>query len=335
MAERAHPVTRQGPTDPELRARVREWARELTTSDLRWAAEELAAASAALAHAAEAAGPPRSPTVHSGPGAAQDDHPRPRLFGPSAVALADRAAELAEHERALSERERRLERARDELVAAQRSPTTRPAWSVPAAAAAVQLHALIVDTGDDVATVARGLGVEPEWAAGVLSGEVESVDIVHVQALCEGLHCTPYDLFGADAARSIDHAYGPELWPRYIEPLDPVGPPALAGAGPGAGPFPVVGEAPEASVATVAAELRTLVVQRGEDVADVAAGLGLDEDGARALLRGELTALAPAHERLGQGLDHTGPRPVPGHGPAPAPDADGPTPSAPELETGL
>ena len=94
-------------------------------------------------------------------------------------------------------------------------------WALPAAPVAAQLRNLIIDTGDDVAIVARDVGVQPEWAVAVLSGVMDEVDIPHVQQLCEGLHCTPYDLFGTDAARSIAHAYGPELWPRYVEPLEP------------------------------------------------------------------------------------------------------------------
>jgi hypothetical protein len=53
----------------------------------------------------------------------------------------------------------------------------------------------------------------------VMDGTITEVDLDHVQRLCEGLHCTPYDFWGAEAGRSIVHAYGPELWPRYIEPL--------------------------------------------------------------------------------------------------------------------
>ncbi len=89
----------------------------------------------------------------------------------------------------------------------------------------VQIETLLVQTQDDLATVARGINVEPEWAAGVMDGTITEVDVDHVQRLCEGLHCTPYDFWDAEAGRSIVHAYGPELWPRYIEPLaEPPGP---------------------------------------------------------------------------------------------------------------
>jgi DNA-binding Xre family transcriptional regulator len=93
---------------------------------------------------------------------------------------------------------------------------------VPATVVAIQLRGLMVDTGDDLPTVARGIGLDPDWAQRVLDGDVIEVDVAHVQQLCEGLQCTPYDLFGAEAARSIAHVYGPELWPSAIEPLDPM-----------------------------------------------------------------------------------------------------------------
>lgn len=38
--------------------------------------------------------------------------------------------------------------------------------------------------------------------------------------VCEALRCSPYDFWGAERARTILDVYGPERWPRYIEPLD-------------------------------------------------------------------------------------------------------------------
>lgn len=88
---------------------------------------------------------------------------------------------------------------------------------------AEQIRALQLDTGDDVATVATGIGVEPGWAAAVVDGEVAEVDLDHIQRVCEAFHhCTPYDLWGVKGGRGIAYAYGPELrlWPRYLEPLE-------------------------------------------------------------------------------------------------------------------
>ncbi len=136
-----------------------------------------------------------------------------------AAALQSRSEDLDARELLLAEREARLD-ARAAEPQASASPTV---WSLPAAPAARQIHNLMVETGDDLPTVARGIGIDADWAAGVLTGVITDVDIEHVQRLCEGLHCTPYDMFGAKAGRSIAHVYGPELWPRYIEPLEPLG----------------------------------------------------------------------------------------------------------------
>lgn len=311
MAMPARRLNPTAPTDPDLRSRLAQWLADRSAEDLRWAAEQLAAASEVLARGA---GPD--------PGARRDaiaqlgehgpESPRPLgLFAnlaaveAAAADLGAREAEVAAHARSLAEREQRLEQARRELVASQRTPAPPQAWAVPAAAAAAQLHALRVDTGDDVATLAQGVGVEAEWAAGVLSGEITTVDIAHVQALCEGLHCTPYDLFGAEAARSIDHAYGPELWPRYIEPLEPAGPlaPTLAiesleVAEGGEGSRATV------SVAAVVAELRARLARGEGDLGALASEVDLSEDWIRAVLRGEVESLSSAEvDRLALALD--------------------------------
>lgn len=327
-----------GPTDPALRARVAAWVAELSATELRRAAAELAAASAVLGRAADPdpmARPQVARRLAAEPGPS-DDHARvPDLFGPDAgltaraAALAAREAEVAAAARAVAEREQRLEQTQAQLAAAPRGAAPEPAWAVPAGPAAAQLRALQVDTGDDVATVARGVGVEAEWAAAVLSGEIATVDVVHVQALCEGLHCTPYDLFGADAARSIDHAYGPELWPRYIEPLEPVGPPPQPSGTAQAAPAP---EDSDVSVAAVAAELRSRLVASGRDVGELAAELGVERGWVAGLLRGEVASVAAAElTRLGEGLGHgvaDPPTPDPrrrGPGPAPRDPSCGPS----------
>ena len=137
-------------------------------------------------------------------------------LGRWAGALDERARRLDERERALAEREARLDA---RAVAAGLDPV-EPAWTVPAAPLATELGHLMIDTGDDLPTVARGIGLDPEWARAVLDGGVVEVDVAHVRQACEGLQCTPYDLFGPEAARSIAHAYGPDQWPAAIEPLD-------------------------------------------------------------------------------------------------------------------
>ncbi len=48
------------------------------------------------------------------------------------------------------------------------------------------------------------------------------VELARVRQVCEGLRCTPYDLWGTAGARSVAHAYGPSEWPANVEPLVPV-----------------------------------------------------------------------------------------------------------------
>jgi hypothetical protein len=55
----------------------------------------------------------------------------------------------------------------------------------------------IVESGDDVATVATDVGVEAEWASAILTGEVDEVDPLQVQRMCRALDSTPNRLFGA------------------------------------------------------------------------------------------------------------------------------------------
>ncbi len=94
---------------------------------------------------------------------------------------------------------------------------------LPASPVRYQLEALVVDTGDDVEEVGRALGVEPEWAAAVAQGTMTRVDLRHVRLVCEGLRCSPYDLWGTVGARSVAYAYGPDDWPVQTEPLTATG----------------------------------------------------------------------------------------------------------------
>ncbi len=94
-------------------------------------------------------------------------------------------------------------------------------WTVPAEPVRAIAQGLVEFTGDDVRVVARGLGLDGEVLRDVLDGSRTELGIPEVQQICEALHCTPYDLWGTETGRSILHAYGPELWPRFIEPLVP------------------------------------------------------------------------------------------------------------------
>jgi hypothetical protein len=131
--------------------------------------------------------------------------------------LARCEARLLDRERALTQGERRL--ANEQAAWGQEHPTA-PAWHLPAEPVAEELRSIMADTGDGIDDCAKGLGVDVAWARDVLDGRITEIDLPHVQDVCEALHCTPYDFWGLDAGRAIAHAYGPELWPRFIEPLD-------------------------------------------------------------------------------------------------------------------
>lgn len=129
--------------------------------------------------------------------------------------LDDRQSGLEERERALDRRERQLAAERRALHG---DGPIEPAWSLPAGPLVGLLTEVRRDTGDDMGTVARGLGLDPAWVQDVVTGAVTEVDLPHVQQVCAGASCSPYDLWG-EGAGAVLHAYPPDLWPRTIEPL--------------------------------------------------------------------------------------------------------------------
>jgi hypothetical protein len=97
-------------------------------------------------------------------------------------------------------------------------------WSLPAAPVTDALRTLRTVAGEeDMASFATGVGLDRRLADDLLTGKLAELDINQITQVCEGLHCSPYDMWGADQARTVLHAYGPEHWPRYIEPLDEIG----------------------------------------------------------------------------------------------------------------
>lgn len=145
------------------------------------------------------------------PPAAEADHRGPEL------AARARALDVREHQLAL--REQRVDAMAAGLGVV---PTVVPADSLPAEPFRRQLEALMIDSGDDVADVARAHGIDPAWASAVATGAVVQLDVAGVRRACEALRCTPYDLWGVAGARSIARAYGPADWPANTEPLLPV-----------------------------------------------------------------------------------------------------------------
>ena len=154
------------------------------------------------------------PSPSAGPDAEGHDDP-----GGRGAALAERARGLDERERRLLEREVRVDAM---AVTVGLLPEVEPAMWLPAEPVRRQLEALVFDTGDDIGVVAGANGLDARWATAVVVGAVTRVDLPHVRHVCEGLRCTPYDLWGTAGARSISHAYGPDAWPARTEPLLPV-----------------------------------------------------------------------------------------------------------------
>jgi hypothetical protein len=95
-------------------------------------------------------------------------------------------------------------------------------WTLPAAPLADALERLRADpylAAYDTTSFAQGLGLDPELAADVLADRRNDVTVEEIDDVCEALRCSPYDIWPPEDARGILHAYGPERWPRYIEPL--------------------------------------------------------------------------------------------------------------------
>lgn len=105
-----------------------------------------------------------------------------------------------------------------------------PAWALPAKPVTEALRGLYRDRyigGGDIATFAAGFDLNPSTTRQLLEGDLGEVTVEEIAELCEGLKCTPYDLWEPDVARTILHAYGPERWPSYTEPLHGPGEPSI------------------------------------------------------------------------------------------------------------
>lgn len=73
---------------------------------------------------------------------------------------------------------------------------------------------------DDLASFARGLGLDPVLAQAAIDGDAGDLGVEKIAEVCEALRCSPYDIWGPKLGREILDVYGPERWPRHIEPLD-------------------------------------------------------------------------------------------------------------------
>lgn len=93
---------------------------------------------------------------------------------------------------------------------------------LPAAPAAAALASFVGGPGvdDDPLLISRGLNLDADLVGGLLAGTTTELGVDEIAAVCEAFHCSPYDLWEPAVARNILHAYGPEKWPRHIEPLE-------------------------------------------------------------------------------------------------------------------
>ena len=95
--------------------------------------------------------------------------------------------------------------------------------TLPAAPVADALNGLRRDpylAADDITAFARGLGIDADLARDIADGAVDDLNVEQIAHVCEALRCSPYDLWGPRLGREILDVYGPDSWPRYIEPLD-------------------------------------------------------------------------------------------------------------------
>ena len=133
------------------------------------------------------------------------------------------AGQLAQWEASLRSWEERLSGWAQSLYAQE---GVAPRWSLPAAPVADAVRNLQAPGVDnDPATFATGIGLDTGFVENLLAGKTTELDIAQIAQVCDGLHCSPYDLWGTEQARGILHAYGPEHWPRHIEPLEEGRPP--------------------------------------------------------------------------------------------------------------
>jgi hypothetical protein len=107
---------------------------------------------------------------------------------------------LAEFAEVLGRRRDGLWARAEELAARERqlgldSSSTVVPDSVALAGVAACIRSLVVETGDDVATVAAALDIDPQWARGVLTGEVTEVDPEQMQRMASALESAPEELF--------------------------------------------------------------------------------------------------------------------------------------------
>lgn len=75
------------------------------------------------------------------------------------------------------------------------------------------IAATIADTGDSPAVAAQGLGLDPEWAEHVASGDIAYLELAEVRRVCQQLYVNPLDLWPPAEADVIARLWSPSQWP--------------------------------------------------------------------------------------------------------------------------
>jgi len=75
------------------------------------------------------------------------------------------------------------------------------------------LAATIADTGDPLHVAATGLGLDPDWAEHIASGETTHLELADVRRVCEQLYLNPPDLWPPAEADVISRLWTPSQWP--------------------------------------------------------------------------------------------------------------------------
>jgi hypothetical protein len=107
---------------------------------------------------------------------------------------------------------------RDAVTVSAPARTTLPAEPVAQVLSNLRRDPYLA--AENLAAFAHGLGIDADLARHIVDGTLRDLDVDQIANVCEGLRCSPYDLWGAQMGREILDVYGPERWPRHIEPLD-------------------------------------------------------------------------------------------------------------------
>jgi hypothetical protein len=105
-------------------------------------------------------------------------------------------------------------------TAAVSAPTRTTLPAEPVAQVLTKLRRDPYLAAENLTAFAHGLGIDADLARHIVDGAQRDLDVDQIANVCEALRCSPFDLWGAQMGREILDVYGPERWPRHIEPLD-------------------------------------------------------------------------------------------------------------------